>query len=687
MYNKLMLRRKLQAYIPSATHVTNHTSMDYIQVASVEFAQLGYVLHPDLVSELSQMEITAFQAWYLESINVLKEAKGVRHYAPMYPNFPNQVHEADELELLVNAIIHYVTGALPMYEKDERLPLFEGTEMQFIHVTDPVAIGKMFQMLMMSATSLSAEDVADLQFFLGNAPHPEAVFPEAIPHKEVLATVAVALMKRDKAVLVERYFSTATDVLRLAVAMSGGDVSLAKKGKFRNFSRPERRAILALLESCGQIKEDMWIKRGKWLRLGEKLHPGDYPTYSSVNSAFDAIRNHKVRTFNSMVESAISSSNVQQVLSLLTQRPGLFARRMMEVLRIAGDDVERGFILTAFAGVAAQISTPVLLQLQAYVQQGPLTHRAFMPKGQVAKLDIIKNDQLWPAGTDRLDTVLSQVLALKTSKLPDLGKVYLSEAMYNYAVPLTQRVASKMLHTIARGSVLPIGKNTMRLFIYWKDGEQRTDLDLSVGMFDENWTRIDYVDYTHMRGSVVLSAHSGDITGASHGASEFIDIDLASAMEKGAKYIVPNILNYTSTKFADLPIAYMGWMERTHVQSGEIYDPKTVINKVDLTADMRNAFPFVVTLSKDGHALKWVDLSFSSNVVYNNITENGATIAEISAAMVEKKYPNLGELLEVHATVRGQLVPNKEDADIVFDVADADMTPYDTERIMSEFLS
>lgn len=54
-----------------------------------------------------------------------------------------------------------------------------------------------------------------------------------------------------------KYFKTATDVLRLAVALSEGDVSLASSVRFKKFNRAERRFLLGLLEQCGNITEDM----------------------------------------------------------------------------------------------------------------------------------------------------------------------------------------------------------------------------------------------------------------------------------------------------------------------------------------------------------------------------------------------------------------------------------------------
>src|SRR5262245_38141009 len=150
------------------------------------------------------------------------------------------------------------------------------------------------------------------------------------------------------------------DVLRLAVAMSGGDLSLAESAKFRNFTRRERKALLELLENCHNITEDMLRWKGRWVRLGEKLHPGEYKDrFSKAASSFDILRNNApFPTFNSQVESAIRSRNVREAIDLLRDRPGEFTRRLDHLLRLRPSMD----IVSEFGEVASGVSTAVLLQ-------------------------------------------------------------------------------------------------------------------------------------------------------------------------------------------------------------------------------------------------------------------------------------------------------------------------------------
>ncbi|MFD2349516.1 hypothetical protein ACFSTC_09245 [Nonomuraea ferruginea] len=70
-----------------------------------------------------------------------------------------------------------------------------------------------------------------------------------------------------------------TDVLRLACALSGGDVTLATPTRFRSFRRAERRALLRALDAVATPAKlgDVPRHRERWKRLGERLHPHEYP--------------------------------------------------------------------------------------------------------------------------------------------------------------------------------------------------------------------------------------------------------------------------------------------------------------------------------------------------------------------------------------------------------------------------
>ena len=106
--------------------------------------QLGFSFETkmiNVVSHASKQEMKDFWDWFKPLAN--KIYKGSK-YEPMYPNFPEQVIEASDYELCMNALIHYAGDALgirllPEYQKDKRKKLKENVEpmqMKFGMVAD-----------------------------------------------------------------------------------------------------------------------------------------------------------------------------------------------------------------------------------------------------------------------------------------------------------------------------------------------------------------------------------------------------------------------------------------------------------------------------------------------------------------------------------------------------------------------
>ncbi len=48
------------------------------------------------------------------------------------------------------------------------------------------------------------------------------------------------------------------------------------------------------------------------------------------------------------------------------------------------------------------------------------------------------------------------------------------------------------------------------------------------------------------------------------------------------------VMSYTNQPYCDLPECFAGWMARTAPQSGEIYEPRTVQDKLDISANMQH---------------------------------------------------------------------------------------------------
>lgn len=678
---------------------------------------LGYTLSHKLFEALQNQSEQQVTEIYINLLPDLKKLKGAhRRFRPMYPNFPAQVMSTSECELYVNAMLHYWSAwihdsfnnsaeekselFLPDYEVEVRNPLADKLKSnQVIELGDDTDFYNIFTSLAGSNSSISETDMEILKWFT-TEPSIVRFLPQNIPQKEILASLAAWMNSSE---FNSKYIKTATDVLRMAVVMSGGDVSLAEKTKFIKFKRTVRRNMLSLLESTGSsLTEDMLRHKSAWKRLGEILHPGEYGTrFPKTLESFKILRNNiAYYTHTSLIEQAIVKRDIVTAVTLLRERPGSFARRLDHLLRLQYYknpellDVDSCmWIVDNFIEVAHEAATSLLIQVFHHFALRKCDRtRYFFPKGSVSKIQVAEK-QLLDLPLELTVTVVNRirsVLIKRFSAMPALGSCYIDEALANHIIPFGQRNASKALRTIARGSrvALPEG-DCVRFFLWWKEGSERADIDLGCTLLDEFYNPLSTLAYYQLR-QEGWGAHSGDITSAPNGACEFIDINIDAlklSYKKNAtlpRYLVMQLYSYTNQPYCDLPECFAGWMMREFPNSGEIFDPKTVVDKVDITANTTVCVPVIIDIHT--REMVWSDISLKTLALINNHNSSKANISKMAKAICEMNRPSLYDLFLMHAEARGQLIGDKSKADTVFSLYEG-MTPYENDRIKNEFLA
>lgn len=676
MNNSIYLRRKNKVFFEPGNSKHSVETMASL-VKNIE--SIGFSLSPELILRLQTLDDSAFLSAYLFlTSNAQKLVGANKSYKPMYPNFPQQVMDMSDANLWWNSFFHYSSDGewMPEYEVEGRTPstivLKKPTTISLGSVEE---FEKMIKNIIGSGTSISDSDKNDVKEVLTK----ESIsnyLPEQIPFKENLTFVGGIVYNLGLDVsIISSKFNTATDALRLAVAMNDGDVSLSENTKFKKMKRSARKFILSAVESQKNIAEDMLRNKMSWIRLGEILHPGEFSTrFPKTFAAFKTIRNsEKIETFAGNVESAIKESDVRKVVKNLKSRPGEFARRLDQVLRM--DSNETDFVLAEFEKVCEKISSPVLLQVIAHFENRFRTRYVF-PKGAVAKMQNIglPVGEIEETVCSKVVSVCNNALIQKFSVKPKLGKVFISDELKEQIVPFSQRSASKAFKTFVRGSKVPLGDgNIVRFFIWWKGN----DVDLSAACFDYNWKKVNDIGFYNLKGSYAV--HSGDITRAPNGASEFIDIDIEKAISSGVRYVQMGVYSYSGIDYCDMPECFAGFMMRENQTSGEIYNPKEVVNKVDLTAKAQSAIPLIIDLVD--RKMIWVDLALNSRTSLNASGKQG----QIGQCFSEMKKFNLYDLFVLHGMSRGEIVSNREEADVVFAI-DGNVTPFDTDTIVGEYL-
>lgn len=697
--NTMYLRRRNKMIVSFNDEDSEKVSEQIIATSLVNLESYGYTFSEKLIEELKLLSIEQYIDFYNMAVSIIKELVGVDKITePMYPNFPQQVMEMDEVELYLNAIIHYATDGqlVPEYEKKERFPLIGNYDLTVIDLGNVEDFNTIFTNLVSSKVSISASDKSDISWFLKkfNKEYLKKIMPEEIPFKEILSYVTSELWFGEydddiKEILIP-YYKTATDVLRLATVLSDGDESLSKDYYYNSFKRKDRRILLTMLENANNIEEDMLRYKNRWIRLGEVLHPGEYKKFKKVNRAFDKIRNDKkIDTFNSNIEKAFKEKDLDKVLELLTSRPGEFARRLDRTLRLATDKNESNKIVLAFSQIAEKIPTPLLLQIRSYFirRKGNNNLRVFSIKGS-GKLYGKENDlkELDETTCTRIENICNLRLMNEYSKRDYLGKVYIDEELKDYIAPTSQRNSSKALKSMAKGSKMKIKDRTnfLRNFVYWKQKNGcRTDLDLSALCFTNELEVIDEIWYGNLRGHKTNICHSGDFISARDGASEFIDIDIKKCKENGVRYILVSINSFSEEYFSELEDCFIGYMELDNNTTGEVFEPKAIANKSDLSSDCEQVIANIIDLEE--MCIYWADMPVSKSYGYNNIKFNKKNLTYTLESIMNICKPNLYDVIFMNGIARGEVVDNKEEAEIVYST-DGDITPFDVDIIVGEYI-
>ena len=551
--------------------------------------------------------------------------------------------------------------------------------------------------LIAQATPFSAQDRADLTTLSDFG-------PEAAPRvavKENLAVLTVTFPDLD----FSASYRTVTDVLRLAVALAGGDVSLAEPCRFPSFSRAQRRRLLGLLDAVGQARdsrdsaEEMARRCERWKRLARHLRPGDYARrFPRAAKLLHQVASGDVDAgFTSRLEEALARHDVEGALRLLSARPGVFARRLNHLLRLCADEAARERVVAEFARVAPEVSLPVLVRLWEYFSSpGPdaLPWRVVAIKAATgAKTTLIPSTRR-PGPADAA-VVHAVEEALRQRKR--LGRIAVDQGLYEgYTAPVGLRSASPGMRTAGRGTRLPLPEGeTIRFFLHWRDLPEnpaeasgpagpaaaedrrtRVDLDLSAFFVSEDFTRTEQIAYYNLRSTAAV--HSGDLTSAPDGAAEFIDVTLAEALRQGWRYVVMTVHSFSHHRLSEVPECWAGAMARgADPQSGEVFEASTVMQRLDLVSPTFNATPFVIDLAE--RRLIWWDLpvGVGEHQVANLDRSSNRVLAHLLDLLEGRRMP-LAHLLGLLAD---DVVEDPDEAELVF--GEGGILPWQTERILA----
>jgi hypothetical protein len=483
-----------------------------------------------------------------------------------------------------------------------------------------------------SPVPLGEDALEDLRLLAGHCAHGPQ--PETIPLRENRAVINAVRALAGRDLLLD----TVTDVLRLACALSGASVTLEEPVRFRSLRRPLRRALLAGLDAVVADSPaklaDVHRHRERWKRLGERLHPHEHPQWPHAAQVFAVARGEReAPTFDSRVEKLLAGGDTAGAADLLASAPGRLYRALDRLLLAAGDEAQREAVIAAAERVAPEVSGRVLLSVREHLE-----NRAGRFGGQ--RLFLNRSGRAWATADTRPGMpreIRERLTALADTelrrRLPTAGTVVVDPAMLDVALPLSGKNVSSGLGVLPRGSTSAVEGELLRFFTYWRQTEHTTDHDLSALLLDADHRTLGWLDWTAL--TAVGGAHSGDITEAPEGASEFIDLRLA-AVE--AAFVVPMVHVYSGENFEQVAESFFGFMLRDAEQAGAPFEPRTVRMKSELRGPGRVALPLVFAREEGGgwHA-RWMHVHLKGHPESNQAAGHRVSTGMLVRGAVERR--------------------------------------------------
>jgi hypothetical protein len=190
---------------------------------------------------------------------------------------------------------------------------------------------------------LSASERVELELVIDAlGPRAAAWLPSHVP---VPATLALALARLwlisfDRRAMAREtgpHLASATDLLRVAAVLLGGNPELAMPMHFHSVPRALRRAILEALDRVPCDPGELARHRALWQRIGELLHPGELATdLPQAAHAFAIARGDaRAQRWAAPLEQALEAGDALTALARLAERPAELVPRMRHVERLA----------------------------------------------------------------------------------------------------------------------------------------------------------------------------------------------------------------------------------------------------------------------------------------------------------------------------------------------------------------
>ena len=654
--------------------------------ASIEFANLGFIIAPDALTLFSDDELNK------QLIQVRKIMGADRDMTPIYPGFPQQVADLDSMTLLIEQILHYWTGGkfLPNHPTVARegLPLEDmlrnARELQVLPAavaaraiirelaTAPVAMSENDVTLLNAAMELQRPDLSlikdisaearngeNLQHFIAGA---AAVGGATID--DIFAAAAPGASNLDQLLRMVLVLNTspAAEKWKIQYKLAVGTLSdsNARSVRFSKMSRAIRRLIV---KRVGELSEgfkadSLQGRQDLWRGVMRAVHPHDYKLSEAERRAVDIIHEDtEHRSLNSLVEDAMAKGDVALVVELLSKyQPGNLLRRVVAILRLVSN-IDQAVLLAnavAEAGGRANVSTLISSYngiLSANDENTRVTRVAGLKNTMIDRGNVKKvKDNHVLLIADAVKSALTTALAKKAApKAPVAVKG-------DRQVPLVNRDASTSDRVIDRGEEMAIAGDgdILRIFSHWKNNQRSNGyMDIGLVLLDDKFQQIGVCTWNSWIGSRDWATYSGDKNvSPGDSAAEYFDVNLAKLKKEfpQARFAAMTVQSWSGWPIANVDFIAGAMFRSGSGQAGEVFDARTVVTAFKPTTDSTQAVPLAINL-KNNH-LVWIDSSNGSDDSGVSST-NDESIGSIVYDEIARPRLSMGELATLWAQAHG----------------------------------
>lgn len=529
-----------------------------------------------------------------------------------------------------------------------------------------------------------------------------------IPVKENLMNAISNLDGERKIAFGAKYFKTPADILRFLwfektgfvriispkeiIRMEGllnrnmrylSDESRSAMRKKKNslklkYSRDTCRAVATWLNNVAltpmQACENMNPKREIWVHMIHSLRLGEYSRkagFGKLAEILDHFYKQDYPVWQGRLDKAMAEEDSGTALSLLAQRPGVFARSLYSTMLRLNPDA----VLEEFVRISDKLPARLLFSLRNSAPYYFFPMKKRIVPTATGKRHVLPPNQyiISMVGeertrlTDSIKEMFTKAMTKRYAALPsDVKAVFIDTALDSIPVKVGDRADSvQELSSVPQGTVFPVEGDDIRLFIHWGQGlpAQHLDMDLSCILVYADGRREECAYYNLY---TLGATHSGDVQWIPNtvGAAEYIEINILPLELQEIQYVIFTCNSYTNGSLS--PEMVFGWMDSAEDMSvsdetGVAYDPSCVQQLINVGSTAAKGLVCGV-LDVYAKEIIWLEMPFNGQTVE---TCNAEAVIALADHLKDKF--TLGDLLRLKASAQGAKVVDKpEDADEVY---------------------